>query len=175
MVKGDFSADIHKKISIYGVSLQNYVRKYYGHHNKANLRDLRAETGLVMLLKFDLHHRFCSQCDLEIWRMTSKNYRPPHLYYTKRYATFQIHWWIQTVVTVRKRSIRVKMAIYCPLENNRAPLLYHIKLCASFESHGWIWTGVTVQKHSILVKIGNLLCCVTKMWWMTLGNRAHLF
>ena len=34
--------------------------------NKANLRDLIAATGLVILLKFDPNHRFFSPCDLEI-------------------------------------------------------------------------------------------------------------
>ena len=35
-------------------------------HNKANLRDLIAATGLVILLKLDSNHRFFSPCDLEI-------------------------------------------------------------------------------------------------------------
>ena len=34
--------------------------------NKANLRDLIAATGLVILLKFDPNHRFFVPCDLEI-------------------------------------------------------------------------------------------------------------
>ena len=34
--------------------------------NKANLRDLIAATGLVILLNFDPNHRFFSPCDLEI-------------------------------------------------------------------------------------------------------------
>ena len=33
--------------------------------NKANLRDLIAATGLVILLKFDPNHRFFVPCDLE--------------------------------------------------------------------------------------------------------------
>ena len=59
--------------------------------NKANLRDLIAATGLVILLKLDSNRRFFSPCeillnlgqnlqyfvprDLEIWRMTLKNIR----------------------------------------------------------------------------------------------------
>ena len=39
---------------------------------KANLRDLIAATGLVILLKLDLNRRFFSPCDLEIWWMTQK-------------------------------------------------------------------------------------------------------
>ena len=41
--------------------------------------------------------------------MTSKNNRAPLLYYIKLYASFQIHRWTQTRVTVRKRSIPVKI------------------------------------------------------------------
>ena len=77
--------------------------------NKANLRDLIAATGLVILLKFDPNHRFFSLCDLKIWCMTSKNNRAPVLYYIKLCVKFKIHRWIQTEVTVRKRSIRVKI------------------------------------------------------------------
>ena len=110
-------------------------------------------------------------CDLEIWWMTLENNRAPLLYYIKLCASFQIHRWSQTWVTVRKRSIRVKIGdFFVPgdhqiwrmtLKNNRAPLLYYIKLCASFQSHGWIQTGVTVRKHSIRVKIDNFLSRVT--------------
>ena len=38
--------------------------------NKANLRDLIAATGLVILLKLDPNHQLFSPCDLEIWWMT---------------------------------------------------------------------------------------------------------
>ena len=41
--------------------------------------------------------------------MTSKNNKAPLLYYIKLCASFQIHWWIKTGVTVRKCSIRVKI------------------------------------------------------------------
>ena len=79
------------------------------YNNKANLRDLIAETGLVILLKLDLNHRFFSPCDLEIWWMTPKNNRAPLLCYFKLCASFLSHWWIQTGVTVQKRLIWVKI------------------------------------------------------------------
>ena len=60
-------------------------------------------------LKLDLNHRFLSTCDLEIWWMTSKNNRAPLQYYIKLCPSFQSHEWIPTEVTVRKRSIRVKI------------------------------------------------------------------
>ena len=80
-------------------------------NNKANLRDFIAATGLIILFKFDPNHRFFSPCDLEIWWMTSKIFREHLLcmYYFKLCASFQIHQWIQTEVTVWKRSIRVKI------------------------------------------------------------------
>ena len=55
--------------------------------NKANLRDLIAATGLVILLKFDPNHRFFSLCDLEIWWMNMKNNRAPLPYYIKLCAS----------------------------------------------------------------------------------------
>ena len=76
--------------------------------NKANLRDLIAATGLVILLKLDLNRRFFSPCDLDIWWMTPNNNRAPLLCYFKLFASFRSHWWIQTEVTVRKRPIWVK-------------------------------------------------------------------
>ena len=154
--------------------------------NKANLRDLIAVTGLVILLKFDPNHWFFSLCDLEIWCMTSKNNRAPLLYYIKLCVSFQIHLWIQTEVTIRKRSIWVEIGdFFVPydleiwwmtLENDRAPLLYYIKLCASFQIHRWIESEVTVQKRSIRVEIGDFLSRVTLKFdgypWKTTG---HLF
>ena len=78
--------------------------------NKANVRDLIAVTGLVILVKLDSNQLFFSPCDLEIWRLTWKRNRAPLLYYIKLCASFQIHWWIQAGVTVRNRSIRAKIS-----------------------------------------------------------------
>ena len=50
---------------------------------------------------------------LEIWWMTLKNNRTPLLYYVKLCASFQSHWWIETGVTIRKSSIRVKICDLC--------------------------------------------------------------
>ena len=77
--------------------------------NKANLRDLIAATGLVILLKLDLNRQFFSPCDLEIWRMTRKNNRAPLQCYFKLCASFLSHWWIQTWVTIRKLRSWVKI------------------------------------------------------------------
>ena len=53
--------------------------------------------------------RFLEPWDLEIWRMTLQNNRAPLLCYFKLCASFHTHWWFQISVTVRKRSIRVKI------------------------------------------------------------------
>ena len=60
-------------------------------------------------LKLESNRLFFSQCDFEIWWMISKNNRAPLLYYVKLCASFQIHRWIQTGVTVPKRWIRVEI------------------------------------------------------------------
>ena len=119
-----------------------------------------------------------------------KSYWAPLLHYIKLCASSQTPRWIQTGVTVRKRSIRVKISDFfvpCDLEiswmtlkTNRAPLLCCFKLCTSFHSHRWIQTKVTVRKRSIRVKIGNLLSHVTlkfdgwlwkfrSHWWIQTG------
>ena len=60
------------------------------------------------------------------------------VYYIELCASFQIHQWIQTGLTVRKCSIRVKLVIFLShttLKNKRAHLLCYFKLCESFHSH----------------------------------------
>ena len=76
---------------------------------KANLRDLIAATSLVILLKLDSNLRFFKPCYVEIWWVTPPKNRAPLLYYIKLCASFQIHQWIQTGVTVRNCLIWVKI------------------------------------------------------------------
>ena len=57
--------------------------------------------------------------------MTSKNNKAPLLYYIKLCASFEIHWWIQSGVIVRKYSIRVKIGDF----------LSHVTL----KFDGWPW------------------------------------
>ena len=71
--------------------------------------DLIAATSLNFCLKLDSNHAFFGPCDLQIWWMTSKNNRASLLYYIELCASFQTHWWIQTVVTVQKCSILVRI------------------------------------------------------------------
>ena len=131
--------------------------------------------------------RFFVPCDFQIWWVTLENYRAPLLYYIKLWASFQIHRWIQTGVTFRKRSICVKIGIFLSrvtLKFDGWPwktighLFYTtFKVCASFQSHRWNETGVTVPKCSILVKIGNFLSCVTLKFdrgpWKTIEHLTY--
>ena len=108
-------------------------------------------------------------------KKTNRN-RAPLLCLIKLCTSFQSHWWIQTGVTTRERSIRVKIGNSCAmwleiwwmtlknsnwsyspempnfgqnrmtLKNNRAHALCYFKLCASFRSHRWIETGVMVRR-----------------------------
>ena len=127
---------------------------------------------------------FCP-CDLIIWWMTLENNRAPLLYYIKLCSSFQIHRWTETEVTLRKRSIWVKIGdffVLCDLEiwwmilkNNRAPLLYFFKLCASFHSHQWIQTGVAVRNAQFWSKSTVFLAVWLEIKWMTFkNNRAPL-
>ena len=66
--------------------------------------------------------RFLEPCDLEIWRMTLKNNRAPLLWYFKLCASFRSHWWIQTGVTVRKRSIYRARHLFFPQLGSRTTI-----------------------------------------------------
>ena len=69
--------------------------------------------------------RFFCPCDLEIWQMTLKPDRAPLLYNVKLCASFQSHQWIQTGVTVWKRSIWDKICNFLS--------------CVTLKSDGWPW------------------------------------
>ena len=109
--------------------------------------------------------QFLEPCDLEIWRMTLQNNGAPLLCYFKLCASFHTHWWILIWVTVRKRSIRVKIDdFFCrvtqkflrmTLKTNRASLLCYFKLSVPFRTHWWIQIGVTVRKRPIWVKFDD--------------------
>ena len=131
-------------------------------------------------VKLDTNRRFFSLCGREIWWMTSKNNRALLVYYIKLCASFQIHRWSQTWVTVRKRSIWVKIGdffVLCDLEirwmtwkNIRAPLLYQIKLCII--SKPWVnlnWSHSPETLYSGQRRRFFVLCDL-EIWRMTLKN-----
>ena len=96
--------------------------------NKANLRDLIAKTGQVILHKLDSNRWFFSPCDLETWWMTSKNYRATLLHYIKLCVSSQTPRCIQIGVTVLQRSIRVKIGDFL----SRGTLKFY----------GWPWNTI---------------------------------
>ena len=164
-------------------------------HNKANLRDLIAATGLVILLKLDSNHRFFSHVTLKFdwWPRKIIGY----LFYI---TSIFVHHFIaigefklklqsgntqfgsksaETLNSGQNRRFIVPYELqiwWMTLKNNRAPLLCCFKLYASFHSHRWIQTKVTVRKRSIRVKIGDSLSRMNFKYdgwpWKTTG---HLF
>ena len=117
--------------------------------------------------------------------MTSKNNKAPLLYYIKLCASFQIHWWIQTGVTVRKSSIRLKIGdvlsrVTLKFDGWPWKIIGHLFYTTLSFVHHFKAIGIfkleTVRKHPIRVKIGDFLSRVTlkiDVWpWKTMG---HLF
>ena len=163
----------------------NLVECVLDKQNKVNLRDLIAVTGLIIWLKFYPNHQFFSPCDVEIWCITLKNNRLPLLHYIKLCVSCQIHRWHRTEVTLRKRSIRVKIDDFLSL--------------VTLKFDGWPWQtiGHLFYSTSSLVRhfkyIGELklklqsgnaqfgsnwrffVLCDLEIWWITLeNNRAPL-
>ena len=126
-------------------------------------------------------------CDLEIWWITLGNNRAPVLYYIKLCASFQIHQWSQTWVTVRKRSIRVEIGDFLSrvtlkfdgwpwktighLFCTTLSFVHHFKAMGEFNlelqsGNAWIWS-----------KSAIFLSCVTlkfERWpWKTIGHLSY--
>ena len=87
------------------------------------------------------NQQFFVPCHLEIWWMTLENNRAPLLYYINLCASFQSHGWIQTGVTVRKRSIWVKIGNFLScvtLKFDGWPsktIAHHFYVASSFVHH----------------------------------------
>ena len=81
--------------------------------------------------------------------MTSKNNNALLLYYVKLCASFQIHWWIQTGVTVGKRSIRVEIV--------------HILSRMTVKFDEWPWKTIGHLFYSISIPYSTL-CIISKPW-----------
>ena len=116
--------------------------------------------------------RFLEPRNLEIWRMTLQNNREPLLCYFKLCAAFLSHWWIQTGVTVRKRSIRVKIDDFF----SRVTLKFD-----GWPSTRQTW-GIWKLRPAYNPETPNLgqnwwcfVLCDLEIWWITLeNNRAPL-
>ena len=158
----------------------HYVNWRELYHNKANLRDLIAGTGLVNL--FGL-------CDLEIGPMALKNNRDFLPCPFQLCVSFHSHQCLQLGLTVRKRSNRVKIGIFVShdhrigqmtLKNNMAPFLCLFYFHASFRRHQCIqlWVAVTDISELEPLKLGQIwrfcACCDLEFSRMTLKNNRAL-
>ena len=153
--------------------------------NKANLRDLIAATGLVILLKSYSNRRFVWPWNLDDLETIG------HLFHTTSWFVHHLQsiLWILVLIEVNQVyvmdkslqcSIRVKIGNFLSrvmtLKNNTAHLLCYIKLSASFYSHQWIQTGVTFWKCPIWVKIDDFFVpCDLEIWRMTLKKQWGTF
>ena len=117
--------------------------------------------------------------------MTFENNRAPLVYYTKRCASFQIHRWIQTGVTVRKHSIWVKMGnflshVILKFDGWPCKTIGHLFYATSSFVYHFIPIGeFKFQLQSRTAQFGSnwrfLEPCDLEIWWMTLeNNRAPL-
>ena len=128
---------------------------------------------------------FLEPCDLEIWRMTLQNNRAPLLCCFKLCASFHTHWWIQIWVTVRKRSIRVKINDFLAVwprnftddpkkQYGISSMLLQALCIISYPlvNSNWSYSPETPN----LGQIGRFLQpCDLEIWRMTLkNNRAPL-
>ena len=114
--------------------------------NKANLRDLIAEIGLVILLKLDSNRWFFAHVTLKFDGWPRKITR--HVFYTTSSFNLCIisdpsgnsNWRYSPETANLGQNRRFiepcDLAIWhMTLKNNRAPVLFYFKLCASFRSH----------------------------------------
>ena len=128
---------------------------------------------------------FFVPCDLEIWRMTLKNNGAPLIYCFKLSASFHSHQWIQTKVTVLKRSIRLKIGDYLSrvtFKFDKWPwkITGHLLYVASSFLHHFI--AISELKLSYSPETLNwgqnrrfFVRCDLQIWRMTLNNnRAPL-
>ena len=125
--------------------------------------------------------RFLEPCDLEIWRMTLQNNRAPLLCYFKLCASFRTHWLIQTWVTVRKRSIPVKIYDFFSRVTLKfygwpSKTIGHLSQATSSCMHHFVHIGeFKLELQSGNAKLGKirrfLEPCDLEIWRMTLKNK----
>ena len=117
--------------------------------------------------------------------MTLKNDRAPLLCYFKLPVSFHNHQWIQTKVTVQKRSIWVKIGdflsrVTMKFEEWPWKAIGHLFYATSSFMHHFVATGeLKLKLQSGNAQFGSkstiLELCDLEIWWMTLkNNRAPL-
>ena len=136
-------------------------------------------------LNLGQNRQFFVPCDLQNWWMTLKNNRASLPSYIKLCASFQSHQWIQTGVTVRKRSIWVKIGDFL----SRVTLKFdgwpwktigHLSYVALSFVHHFIAIGeFKLKLQSGNAQFGSnwrfIVTCDLEILRMTLKNtRAHL-
>ena len=151
-------------------------------HNKANLSDLIAVTGLVISNCIQIVD-FSARGTMKFDGWPRKIIGHFFLHYVKLCASFQIHQWIKTGVTVRKRSIRVEIDIlsHVTLKFDEWPwkTIGHLFYTTSSFVHHFKSIGeVKLELQSGNAQFGSKLIFVPRdheIWQMTLqNNRAHL-
>ena len=150
-------------------------------NNKANLRDLIAATGLVILLKLDSNRRFFALVTLKFDGWPRKIIR--HIFYTTSSFNLCIisdpsgnsNWRYSPETANLGQNRRFfwpcDLRIWrTTLKNNRTPLLFYFKLCASFRSHWWIQTWASPETPNLGEIWWFLEPCDLEIWRMTLKN-----
>ena len=138
--------------------------------NKADLRELIAATGLIILFKFEHCIYFSARVTLKFDVWPKKII--VHFFYTTSSLVHHFKSIGESKLDLRSGNAQFgsKSAFFVPcdleiwrttLKNNRAPLICSFKNCASFYSHQWIKTEVTARRRLIQVKIGDFLSRVT--------------
>ena len=164
-----------------------YTTSSFVHHFKSiGEFKLNLQTGNA---QFGSNCRFFVLCDLDIWWMTLENNRTPLQYYIKLCASFQSHRWIQTGVTVQKRSIRVKIGNFLSRVTLQFDVwswktighLFYVALSSESVHH---FIAISEFKLTLELQSGNaqfgsksifFVPCDLEIWQMTLkNNRAHL-
>ena len=114
-------------------------------------------------LALDSNRQSFSLCDFEILWMTSNNNRALLLYHFKLYASFQIHGWIETGVTVRKHSIRVEIG----------DILSSVTL--KFNPSVKSQLSYSPETLNSGKNCGFLVLHDLEIWWMTFKNRGPFY
>ena len=106
--------------------------------------------------------------------MTLENNWAPFLYYIKLCASFQIHRWIQTEITVWKRSIPVKFADFLSCVTLKFDDL-HEALCIISNPSVNSNRSYSPETPNLGQNRQFFVPCDLELWWMTLKNhRAPL-
>ena len=92
------------------------------------------------------------------------NNRAPLLYYIKLCASFQIHRWIQTGVTVRKRSIQVKIGNFWSRVTLKLTTGHLFYATSSFVHHFKATSKFKVKSQSRKTWFGSKSAIFCPMW-----------